>query len=267
MTNKKLRKALLAKLNNISPQALSQRVQRIKKQVACTTEEATYVIAQREGVVLDRYLDHETIAKIRDLMSRLSIAATPTTQRTVAAKRASPSAVGRPVVQIGKEIKIDDPLLPARKISEAKSMASIYPLLYVLENSIREFIDRVMTSKWGSNWWDVQAPRTLRNTVAGRMADEEKNRWHQTRGARPIDYLDLNQLPKLMRQIQEEVVPKLIPSLSWFEALIEETYKCRCVLCHMNPLDDDNINAVKLRLRHWEKQIKAKKDSIPSASS
>jgi len=99
------------------------------------------------------------------------------------------------------------------------------------------------------------------------MADEKKNSWHQRRGARPIDYLDLNQLPALMRKIEKEVVPNIIPSLQWFDQLIEEVYKSRCVVCHMNPLDEVNIQAIKVRLIHWQNQISAKKNLIPDRPS
>ena len=103
-----------------------------------------------------------------------------------------------------KEFKGTDPILPPKKISEANEMAVVYPVLYLLENSIREVIDRVMISRYGDNWWDSEAPKGLRDTVSGRMADEKKNCWHQRRGDRPIDYLDLNQLTTLMRKVEKD---------------------------------------------------------------
>ena len=74
--------------------------------------------------------------------------------------------------------------------------------------------------------------------------------------------MDLNQLVPLMRNIENDVVPDIIPSLEWFSQLIEEVYQSRCVLCHMNPLDNDSITSVKLRFRQWQKQIKAKIDQL-----
>jgi hypothetical protein len=71
MTNRKLRKALLDQ-HGISPQLLSYRVQKIKKKYSMTTEDATYVIAQQEGIILDKYLDKDTVDRIRDIMYRIS---------------------------------------------------------------------------------------------------------------------------------------------------------------------------------------------------
>lgn len=267
MTNRQLRKALLEKLG-FTPQALSQRVQKLKTQYAMTTEDATYVIAQREGIILDKYLDKDTVDRVRSLLQHISapIQALPPVTRATRRGKEEPGVVQR-VIVIGKEFKITDPILQQKKILEAKEMASIYPLLYILENSIREVIDRVMTSRHGDNWWDSEAPKSLRDTVSKRMADERRNAWHQRRGVRPIDYLDLYQLPALMRKIQKEVEPDIIPSLEWFTQLVEEVYKSRCVVCHMNPLDRDNIQLVKLRFAQWQKLISDKKNLIPNESS
>jgi hypothetical protein len=127
----------------------------------------------------------------------------------------------------------------------------------------REVIDKIMTKHIGANWFDSQATNDLKRKVANRTANENKNAWHQRRGARPIDYLDLNELPALMRKIEPYVVPpSIIPSLEWFNQMVDEVYQSRCVLCHMNPLDQNNIQAVKVRLTHWQRQVDAKKSLI-----
>ena len=265
MTNKKLKQALLKKLD-ITPQALSQRVQKLKKHHAVTTEEATYVIAQQEGLILDRYLGMEAVRQIRELMQHISPAVQPAARGRASAqpKRADRSA--KSAIPVPREIELADQMLSQERVSHARRMTSVYPLLYVLENSIREVIDEIMTSEYGSDWWDSQAPKGLREQVAKRMADETRHSWHQRRGARPIDYLDLDQLPAQMRKLQKQVVPNVIPSLEWFNALIEEVYRSRCVVCHMNPLDQDNLNALKVRFRQWHKQMRSSKRRTPAPS-
>jgi hypothetical protein len=166
------------------------------------------------------------------------------------------------VIVISEEFKDTDPILSQNKLSEAKEMARIYPFIYVLENSIREVIDRVMKSRYGENWWNIKAPRKLKDDVAGRMAEDKRDSWHQRRSNRPIDYVDLNDLPRLVRKIEREIVPNIISDLQWFSEMVKEVYKSRCVVCHMNPLDKDNIQGVKLRYKQWQKQIKAKKNLI-----
>jgi len=262
MVNRELKKALLEKLG-ISVQALSQRAQKMKRLNAMTTEEAHYVIAQQNEIILDKYLDSKTIERVGELMQRLQ----PSPQSGGNEKRQISSTKTRSeklrIIVIPKEFEIEDPILSKTKALQAKEMAAFYPLLYVLENSIRELIDKVMISIEGENWWVLKAPSGLKKTVEKRMADEIKNSWHQRRGSQPIDYLDLNQLPALVRQISAHIIPDLIPSIEWFNQFIEEVYKSRCVICHMNPLDKNNIVALKVRFKQWQKQIKAKFALIP----
>ncbi|OYD16027.1 hypothetical protein CH330_03840 [candidate division WOR-3 bacterium JGI_Cruoil_03_51_56] len=147
-------------------------------------------------------------------------------------------------------------------------MARLYPLLYVLENSVREFIDRLMTSLYGDDWWNGR-PMTsskmkkLRRDVSDRMKKENKNSWHQKRGARPIDYLDFIDLRKLLRRIESDVVPKYFPCFEWLSQLMEEVYQSRCVICHMNPLSRDNAQALKLKFRQWQRQIGTRVGTLP----
>lgn len=262
MINKKLRKALLDKLGS-SPQALSQRIQKLKKQIPMTTEDAAYVIAQQKGIILGKYLKSEELDRVRILHQQISSSnPQPVTRTSQRIEKREAAKTDNRILIIAKEFKGNDPLLAANKLSDAKQMAAIYPLLYILENSIREVIDRIMIKQHGVDWFDSQAPKGLRDKVTERMAEEHKDSWHQKRGSRPIDYLDLNQLPALMRKIEGNVVPSILPSFEWFNQRVEEVYKSRCVLCHMNPLDQDNIQAVKLRLKQWQKQIEAKKNLI-----
>jgi predicted restriction endonuclease len=261
MAYKELKKALLNKLD-ITPQALSQRAQRIKARVPMTTEQAVCIIAQQNSIKLDKYLDEEIIHKIRDLLQQVGPTSTLVAKKLT--RRAGEQSSRQYVVKVGKQFKFTDPILPHSKLSEANEMSNIFPYLYLLENSIREFIDIIMTSQYGSNWWDSQAPSGLKKEVQKRMSDDQRDSWHQRRGARPIDYIDLKDLPRLMNKLDEVVVPDIISDLDWFRQLVKQVYKSRCVVCHMNPLDRDNIDAVLVWFNQWEKQIGAKKDLISS---
>ena len=255
MINKHLRKDLLKKLD-CGPSALSQRIKCLKKNYPMTSDDAAYVIAHKQGVILDRYLPTEKVNHVRGILQQIQPLATQEMSKTKRTTNKTPNS-NRTVI-ISKEFRTTDPILPSEKLKEAKDMAAIYPFLYILENSIRELIYRVMTQNYGQDWWDQKAPQGLKEEVINRMADDKKDSWHQRRGARPIDYLDLKQLPSLMRKIQNDVVPDIIPSIEWFNQLVEEVYKSRCVVCHMNPLDRVNIEAVKLRFSQWQRQIRDK---------
>jgi predicted restriction endonuclease len=256
MSYRQLRQDLLKKLG-ISPQALSQRCIKIQSNVPMSTKDAIYIIAQQNQIRLDKYLDEDTLSRIRTHLTQLNRSSASIPQQKVAI----PSAKNKNV-QIGKNFSFTDYLLPSTKISEAREMSEIFPYIYLLENSMREFIDKIMTSQFGTNWWDTQAPKPLRDNVKIMMASDKKDSWHQRRGARPIDYLDFKDLPRLMNKLNPIVIPGIIPNQEWFKVIVDEVYKSRCVVCHMNPLDKNNINAVIVRFNYWQKQIKEKIDLI-----
>jgi hypothetical protein len=142
-------------------------------------------------------------------------------------------------------------------------MAAVYPMLYVIENSMREYVRRIVDARKGVPWWTTLSPTAVRDKIASRMSDEKKNAWHQRRGDHPVDYLDLAELPKVVRALESEFVPDFMPSLQWFEQFVDELYQSRCVVCHMNPLHKDNIDDVKLRLKKWQRQVQEKQDTLP----
>ena len=263
MAYKELKNALIEKLG-ISPQAIYQQAEKIKRLVPMTTKQAICIIAQRNDIKIDKYLDEEEIQITRDLLQHFTQPIQTNTKRLE--ERTEGKALRQNVITIGKQFKIIDPLLPRNKLNEANEMSDIFPCLYVLENSIRGFIDRIMTDKYGTNWWDSQAPSELQKDVTKRMSEDKRDSWHQRRGARPIDYIDLKDLPRLMNKLEKIIVPNIIPDLDWFRQLVKQVYKSRCVVCHMNPLDKDNADAVLMWFNQWEKQISAKKELIPNNS-
>ena len=255
MSYKALRKTLLQELN-ISEQALYQRANKIRNQLPMTPKEAICVISHHQRIPINRYLDSETVEKVRILVQQLGTLTQPVPAKATPQKQAEEPKSPRNAIAIPREFENFAAILSTRKIQEAVAMAPTYILLYALENSIREVIDQTMTSKHGRDWWDSFATSSLLRKVEGHMSDDQKDRWHQRRGSRPIDYLDMKDLKSLMRAIQEEFIPDIIPDLEWFIHLIDEVYKSRCVVCHMNPLSQVNISAVKLRCIHWQQQVR-----------
>jgi hypothetical protein len=261
MTNKELRQALLNKLG-ITHQALSLRVKKVQAKIPLSTEEAVYLIAHNEGIIISKYLDKEEVGRIRSIhnqhknMGPNEVAANPLKSNTKIKQKETR------VFLISSEFRETDPVLSGKTLNEAKEMASIFPLLYVLENSIREVTKKLMEKYFGEKWWDSQASRQLKDKIKDRMDDEKRNSWHQKRGASEIYYLDLNELPSLWAKLAPKSCPSILPSLEWINGLITEVYKSRCVICHMNPLDKDSIASVKLRYKQWQKQIAAKKSEI-----
>lgn len=264
MTNHELKKALLAKLG-IQPQGLSKRVQKKKAEIPMSTAEATYLIAHEEGLRLDRFLSADEVARIRALHTPRYPAVESRPQQHPQRRKSQPPAVKE--LRFAGEIRVSNPLLPSAKLTEARAMARIYPVLYVLENSIRELIMRVMKNRFGYDWWGTQLTtgklKNVHQTAAGRMLSEKRHSWHQKRGAHPIDYADISDLETIISAKQEYFVPAIIPDLQWFQNFMKELYPSRNVVCHMNPLDEHNVSDVQLRLKKWERTLKSAAAAIP----
>ena len=266
-TNKELKKALLDKLK-VSPQALSQRVQKKKDVSPMSTEDATYLIAHENGIRIDRYLAAETVDRVRQLHVHASTK-NPDSQLKQRSTQARVRKDNRSIqVRFPTGLSTSDALLPKSKLNEAIAMAKIYPLLYVLENSIRELIKRVMVAEHGEDWWDTQLTKGklkgVRQTAANRMkSEDEKYSWHQRRGDHPIDYVDIKDLETIILAKQTHFVPNLIPDLDWFKQFMKELYPSRNVVAHMNPLDGDNVKDIELRTKRWANMIDKVKAKIP----
>jgi hypothetical protein len=254
-TNPALRKALLEKLK-VTPQALSQQVQKKRAQLPMTTEEATYIIAHEKGIKIHNYLAAEEMGQVRALQAQLRHAnGGGDVQRSNGRAKPQPTTRKREVRFANKARA--STMLSASKLAEAQEMGALYPILYVLENSMREVVKRVMNSKFGSDWWDTQLVsgklKSAHQTAAGRMKKESRERWHQRRGDHPIDYVGLDELGDIIAGKQDVFfVDMLATDVDWFKHFMKELEPSRNVLCHMNPLSETNARDLTTKLERWE---------------
>ena len=255
VTNPEVKAALIKKLG-ISQSAMYALAKRKYHALYKTmVAEAIYVLALDSGVSLKKALDPEAAERIRKLHLEYNSSAS-TTVSPVARTTGRKTFVTKSRVY---KIPYDDPLLTNQIRRDAEAMANVYPLFYYLENSIRSFVCTAMKKYCGEDWWDQQVKSDLRNKVKGLKETEHKNMWHQKRGDREVDYLDFKELKNVYSKIRARLVKdKIFSPEYWLDRLIDEVYASRCVIAHMNPLDADSIQAVKVKAKQWNKLIKAK---------
>jgi len=258
MTNQKLKKDLLRKLGIQAP-ALSNRVNKLKSKLSMCTEDAVYLVAHKEGLKLERYLDPDNISRIRNLQVQFAAVTGDSGETAGEGQQRQKQASEPRVLRFASGFEAHDPLLEERVKNEVDQMARVYPYLYVLENSIRTFICTAMVKYHGPDWWNQQVKRQLKDKVRDLKTEEKRNAWHQRRGAREVDYLDFKELKTLINKIKPQLVrDQIIPKEDWINDLIDEVYPSRCVLAHMNPLSKDSIQGVKVRFKQWANVVKAK---------
>src|SRR5436190_23688305 len=198
--NADLRKLLQRKLS-VERAQVYKLAQDLANRLSISTSDGILLLAAKNGINLKKHggnLSLEKLSEIRGLLPHVSA-----TTAVAASVAASPNGKrGKTKLKKGFKVKVqdaeDDPILTKATHAEMEAMVPVYKTLYTLENSVRQFINRVLTAKHGRQWWDKLAPRGLKDTVAKRMKDESINAWHQERSSLAIDYLDLDQLPALI---------------------------------------------------------------------
>jgi HEPN superfamily Swt1-like protein len=238
-----------------------------KKENILDVKVAQALVARRHGMRLQKYLQGADLEKVQQAMATngARVAPAPAAQRGGRVKLAAKAWV----IAIGKEFKASFPLLSTGKLTEAKEMAAVYPFLFVLENSVRDIIKRVMQAKYGENWWDTQLTsakaKDVKSRVEQKLAREDEQSWHQGRGKHKIDYTTLGELKVIAASNQALFFPDLLGTKTWFDGLIDELEPSRNVLCHMNPLTKENADLVKLRFGQWQRHLVKRETDLSTA--
>lgn len=260
-TNARLRADLMKQLGGISSQRLSERVAVVRKAHGpMSVEEATYVLAHQSGLDLLKYLDRDTVDRVRGMLqlsaSRGAPPPPPPTDRPVRTRASS-----RPVM-LDSDGPVMDPLLPPSVADDAKRMAGVYRRLYVLENSARNVITRVMVAKHGKGWWSSKAPTHVRREVQKRKDREAKNPWAGKRGPAEINYADYAHLADIITNNWDDF-SDIFPEQAWVKSRLGGLEPARNVTAHNNRVVDNEELRVRLHQEDWVKQIEGRRDFIP----
>lgn len=260
MPSKRDLPAALREKANISERGIRKRRERIQKTLPMPADIALYIVAQRAGVPINRYLDDATLASVSTWETQLAqkeAAQTPT------APSAPHSRGGKKRSTVVREARLGDISLPRSRLSQqhiadAERMAEVYPLLYVFENSIREFVDGHLINAYGSDWWDADklVPYDVRKTVEIVRNAEALNRAHTSRKARPIYYTMLGDLVNIVQSEKGAKVFKkpMFPRPTWFPELVQSAEVTRNIVAHMNPIQKRDVRRLEDALSDWLRQ-------------
>jgi Swt1-like HEPN len=250
----------IAKRRGIRDSRIYQMASALAIKAQTKTEDGILLLAAQSGINLNRYLSKEKVDRIRGLLFQLD--QHPSHPHVANLKPIKPAATAV-TVTIGRTLAFSDPLLTPRSLAEAKQMAEdIYPLLYVFENSVRQLIVRVLEKAHGATWWDTKVAGDIRQEVGKRKAKEDQNPWHGKRAAHPIYYTDLEHLARIVQNNWPDF-KAILPSQQWLSQRVEEIAQSRNPVAHMNPLNKDDIQRIKVYCRDWAKLIAAKRNLIP----
>lgn len=135
-----------------------------------------------------------------------------------------------------------------------------YSIMFVLENSIRNFIFIVLKAIYGDSWWDeITKKKALTNIstqVAFRKTNESENWHHAKRGVHEIYYTDYSDLLAIIGSFNGDF-------LKYFRKgkeknllnKLNELIPSRNVIAHNNPISSDDLDRLKIHAKDWFKYM------------
>ena len=147
-------------------------------------------------------------------------------------------------------------LLDDEYISSSKLMATVYTAISAFENTIREFVVKILIENKGENWWEDCVSEKIRNKAETRKEQEDKVRWHTQRGDSLINYTEFGDLASIMNN-NIELFSDHIVSIEWARNIIATVERSRNVIMHSGELSARDIERIGINIRDWISQVGA----------
>ncbi|WP_454965033.1 Swt1 family HEPN domain-containing protein [Filifactor alocis] len=147
-------------------------------------------------------------------------------------------------------------LLDDEYISSSKLMATVYTAISAFENTIREFVVKILIENKGENWWEDCVSEKIRNKAETRKEQEDKVRWHTQRGDSLINYTEFGDLASIMNN-NLELFSDHIVSIEWARNIIATVERSRNVIMHSGELSARDIERIGINIRDWISQVGA----------
>lgn len=191
--------------------------------------------------------------RIQDQISnaRLTVSPSPATPRAIRGKMLKAKK------NVGAHPDFSDPYLPAALYAGLDIVSSeAYPILFILENSLRAFIGRVLSGKYSSGWWlevgKKKSTKDIAKKAADRKANESENWHHAKRGVHEVYYIDYSDLLTIIRTFDAEFsvyfkkgAEKNLPGK------LQELTPTRNVVAHNNPITKNDLDRLRIHARDW----------------
>ena len=145
-------------------------------------------------------------------------------------------------------------LLDDEYINAAKLMATVYTAISAFENSVRQFIIKVLLEHKGENWWEECVSEKIRKIAENRKKEEEKIRWHTPRGDSLINYTEFGDLASIMNQNYDLFEVHII-SIEWVRQIFQTLERSRNVIMHSGELGRRDIERIGTNIRDWISQV------------
>lgn len=156
------------------------------------------------------------------------------------------------------KIKAKPDLIPQELINKAQQNTEVYPALFIFENSIRNFIQKILERRYGKKWWENKVNKHTKESVEQRMKSEIMNPWHGHRGAHEIHYADFSELAVIIRNNAVDFNPyfkRIKGKMFWLTQKLDELAMSRNNIAHVSPLRKRDRERFLLYFQDWYEQV------------
>lgn len=250
--NPKLIKKIADKVGK-PPLSVVKSVSALASRRKIPSEVALIVIAKKYGIgtssvlrKLDPYKQTQLSSELNNAYSKEKVASAIKNRKSIKS------------ISIVRD-DFSDPYLPDSIYKNIP--AEGYSIMFILENSVRLFIMRVLYDSYGENWWTkIESSKSLDKIpekVKQRKNKDTENWYHSKRGAHEIYYTDYSELLAIIRSFEIDFAKffnrgaqkNLIGKL-------EELSPSRNVIAHNNPITLKDLDRLKVHTRDWFSYMK-----------
>ncbi len=214
-------------MNSQSVRNAISKIHKDKDNYGITMNAAAYEFARRKGFSVYKSLGHEDKKSLQHL----------TYSGRTATRTAEPSA--RKVKVVNAKPDFQSPF-----VQEANDNTTIYPYIYILENSLRSIIFKKFGT--GQDWWKDKRVviEDVQNYAIKIQEAEKKYPWIKDRGNHPIYYVGLFELFKIIEKNWKSKFKDVFSDLELLRAWIKESVPIRNIVAHnvkTRPQERQNI--------------------------
>lgn len=205
-----------------------------------TSKDSYYVLAHTIGIDLSKYLSLSELDRIRNLIPKFTVPSDPS------------------ITQDDSEgIRTSYPLLTKKFINDGRKIgAEVYPLLFTLENSIRQLIRAKLAAD--KNWWEEKCPDKVKKSVSYLMNKEQLFTFRTKRGNDQLDYANFEHL-SLIIDFNKDVFKDVIYDFEWFRVWMSEIYLVRNNIAHCVPISKDDRERISIFHKAWANMLKPRR--------
>ena len=139
-------------------------------------------------------------------------------------------------------------------IEPAQEMAVVYTAIAAFENSARDFVEKRLIEEVGADWWEKCLNEKRRKKAESRLEEENRIRWHATRGDSLLQYTEIADLSSIIVTNHDYFVA-IVPDPEWAKQIFKTLERSRNIIMHSGYLEAEDIERLGMALRDWYAQV------------